>query len=418
MTETEDYIERMPTLHINAFVWIVTLLFTFVIGGFLFIKRPDTVLGNIKLIAQNQPFELLAPYTGKLVLLKHAKDSVTTFQDVAYISNPTDYYIVQKLTSLLEERNYSHIYKELNNNEIIKRFGILNSSCMELRAAIYKYITFYEKSLYKENKRQLETEIAVLDNQINLQVNSLKIEQANIKVTALSFKEDSLLYTKKAITKTEFDRSFKTLLAQKEQYIETENNLLSYKREKATRELKLHELLVDNINNTETLQQEVERSITMLQNDIQVWRRQYVITSPIDGRLEVITSIEDKQIVKQDLPVIRILPTSSKIVGQILFTSKESGEVKDSSLVKIYLDSYSESQNGYLSGYITDISPSVYTIQDGESFHSAKVHINFNRQPYFHSKFQFAHGMTGRVEIIVKEKSMLMQILNIISANT
>ena len=155
----------------------------------------------------------------------------------------------------------------------------------------------------------------------------------------------------------------------------------------------------------------------MLQNDIETWRKQYVITSPIDGMLEIVTSVEDRQIVTQDSPVLRVLPTNKNIMGQMLFTSKEAGEIQDNIPIKIYLDSYPKSQNGYLSGHISDISSSVYIVQDGESFHSAKARIDFDKRPNFHGKFQFVHGMTGQVEIIVKKKNLLMQILNIISSN-
>ena len=51
MTTTEDYIENMPTKSANLFVWAVTVLFVIVLAGFLLIKQPDVVTGNIRLIA-------------------------------------------------------------------------------------------------------------------------------------------------------------------------------------------------------------------------------------------------------------------------------------------------------------------------------------------------------------------------------
>lgn len=414
----EDYINSIPNNYINIFTGLVVLLFTIVLSGFLTVKRPDIVLGNIKLIAHNQPFELLAPYTGKLMLLKHSNDSINMAQDIAYIANPTDYQTVNKLNEILEKRDFNFIYKHLCNNEFAKKFGVLNSSCMKLRTAIYEYNTFRDKSLFEENKHQIEEEITTLKEQITLQNNYLKIRTTSLAISESCFKEDSALFRNNAITQSDFYRSYRSLLTQKEQLIEAENTLLAYSKEKASKELKLQELLTENSNNINILEQEVEQFISMLQNDIEIWRKQYVISSPITGKLEIISSIEDKQIVKKDLPILRILPINKNIIGQILFTSKQAGEIQDKAAIKIYLDSYSDTQNGYLSGYISDISSSVYTVQDGQSFHSAKAYINFNEQPYFHGKFQFAHGMTGRVEIVIKKKNILMQILNIISSNT
>lgn len=105
MTTTEDYIENMPTKSANLFVWTVTVLFVIVLAGFLLIKQPDVVTGNIRLIAHNQPFELLAPHTGKLMLLKYTNDSVCSSQDIAYISNSADYHTMDSLAMLWEKEN-------------------------------------------------------------------------------------------------------------------------------------------------------------------------------------------------------------------------------------------------------------------------------------------------------------------------
>lgn len=417
METDNNYVDDIPSKFINLFILIVITLFIVTLIGLLIIKQPDIVSGNIKLIAHSVPFELPAPHTGKLVLLKHNNDSVHTSQDIAYISNSTEYDIVKKISILLEKRDYFSIYETLQNNSLVKQTGTLSNSCMNLRSEIYKYSTFYDKSLYEESRGQLEMEIATLKAQIDLHLDCLKIEEKTLKTTFSNFNEDSLLYEQKAITKVDFDRSFKVLLAQQKQFIEAKNALLTYQKEKNAKELKLQELTIDNMNNTETLQQNVERTISILQNEIEIWRKQYVITSPIDGKLEVISPIESNQIVSEGLAIFRILPINKDIIGQILFTSRDAGDIKDKSLVKIYLDSYPEAQNGYLAGYISDLSSSVYIVQSGESFHSAKVHINFNKQPNFYGKFRFTHNMTGRADIIIKKKNILAQIMNVISSN-
>ena len=120
MTERDNCIDKMPTRNINIFVCIVIILFTIVLSGFLLVKRPDIVIGNIKLIAHNQPFELLAPHTGELMLLTRTQDSVYSSQNIAYISNSTDYQTVENLINVLEKRDYSYIYKELNDYKTVK----------------------------------------------------------------------------------------------------------------------------------------------------------------------------------------------------------------------------------------------------------------------------------------------------------
>ena len=109
MTETENFIEKIPTRSINAFVWVVVILFSIALCGFVLIERPDIVSGQIKLVANNQPFELLAPQTGTLILLKQPNDSVCSRQDIAYILNPTDYNVVSNLAVALNEIGRAHV---------------------------------------------------------------------------------------------------------------------------------------------------------------------------------------------------------------------------------------------------------------------------------------------------------------------
>lgn len=417
MTETENFMEKIPTRSMNAFVWVIVILFSIVLCGFVLVERPDIVSGKIKLVATNQPFELLAPQTGTFILLKQSNDSVSAGQDIAYMLNPTDYNVVSNLVVALNERNYHYIYNQLKDDQVVKKLGVLSSSCMNLRSIIYKYLTFNDKSLFEENKLQLESEIATLNKQIDLKEQFLDVGHSTIKVTQSGFREDSMLYVKGAITKTDYERSYKMLLSQKEHFLEAENALLTYNREKMNKVLKMNELSVDNGNSRETLQQEVEQAISSLQNDIQLWCKQYIISSPIDGKMELIATVEEKQFVKQDAPVIRVLPNNRDVVGQVMITTKESNGIHEKSLVKVYLDSYPDAQNGCFLGYVSNISSSVYTAQTGESFYWAKVHIDFKKQPSFHGNFQFVHGMTGRVEIIIKEKNLMTQILNVISSN-
>ena len=68
----------------------------------------------------------------------------------------------------------------------------------------------------------------------------------------------------------------------------------------------------------------MEQAISSLQNDIELWRKQYIISSPIDGRMELIATVEEKQFIKQDAPVIRILPN----IGDVVHHPKRSSEAK------------------------------------------------------------------------------------------
>ena len=149
-----------------------------------------------------------------------------------------------------------------------------------------------------------------------------------------------------------------------------------------------------------------------LLNSCEQWILNNAVVAPVKGILELSNFVENNHYLPANAEIGKILPQQTKLRGLMYFPSKGAGKVNLNSTLKIYPDDYPEFENGYLIGYIVNISASAYTNPNGNSFYQADVIIDPDNQPFFISNFSYRHNMSGKVEIILSNKRLLFQIFN------
>jgi len=92
----------MKTLeYTKLFIFLPLLLLLVVFLVALFLRQPKIANGTIRLISQNQPYELLSPQNGKLILLHKLDEHINKMSEIAYIHNSVEYGIVQMLQNTI-----------------------------------------------------------------------------------------------------------------------------------------------------------------------------------------------------------------------------------------------------------------------------------------------------------------------------
>lgn len=91
---------------VNYLLLISALLLLCVLALALLVKHPRTVEGRIVLVANSRTYELLAPQTGRLVLLSCPTDTVWQNADIAYVFKSCNYQAVSTVQNLLTAGNW------------------------------------------------------------------------------------------------------------------------------------------------------------------------------------------------------------------------------------------------------------------------------------------------------------------------
>ncbi len=400
------------TLLLSAFLLLAVLIMA------IMIKRPNTVDGNITMVSNCRPYEMYAPQTGKLVLLRQPGDTIERNADMAYIHKSICYNSVVPIYKAVRSRNLECIYSCLCDTSITNGVGDLAEECGELKLSLYQWSNFDRVNLLQAKANLMIAKDSAFSSQYRIETEVFNYESTVECQMDLTCYEDSVLFRQGHISRTQLNQSAKEALSQKHKVETIKSSMLTLRHDMTQNMLELDNLIEELTIKREVLRQDIEAKVSNLLSAIEIWRSQNVIVAPQSGRFELFPNVSDGQMVMSGAHVIRSMPFDEGMLkGDMLFDLKESGTLRGGEHVKITLDSYPSNQYGYLMGIVERYS-SVYTEQSSmSSLRSACVSVDMNDQPFWWTNLDYVHGMTGKAEIIVEEKSLLERMLNFIVVN-
>lgn len=385
----------------------------------LIVRYPHTIEGQIVLISNSRPYEMLTPQSGKLVLLQAQGDTINRDTDIAYIFKSCDYYSAIKLFEVVKTRNLENVYSCLCDTSITNNIGDISAICNELRLLLYQLFNFETINQIRNRVDMMASKDSIYRDQFNIERQILNYESIVERQIDTMCQEDSILFLNGDISKIQLEQSIRNQLEQKHKIQTLKSTMLSLRQDIFQNKFEMNTYVEEMKVKKAMLCQEVMSKIYDLQSTIEIWRSQSVIVAPHDGYFELFPNISDGQMVVSGIQVIRTIPFDDGLLqGEILFDSKESGPLQGNEEVKITMDSYPSSQYGYLKGNVVSYSSSVYSdVKTMSSLRMANVSIDMKNQPYWWTNLNYVHGMTGKAEIIVEDRSLLEQIFNFIIVN-
>ncbi len=389
-----------------------------VISMAILIKRPNTVDGRITMVSNCRPYEMFAPQSGRLILLRLPGDTIEVDEDMAYIHKSIDYNSITPIYEAVKTRDLNRVYSCLCDTSITNGVGELAEECGNLRLAIYQWLNFDRVNQLQGKVNLMMAKDSAFCSQYQIETEILNYESVAECQTNLTCHEDSVLFSEGHISKTQLIQSEREALSQRHKVETIKSSMLSLGHEMFQNRLELDNLVEELSIKKDVLRQDIEAKLSNLLSAIEIWRSQYVISAPQSGCFELFPNVTDGQMIMSGVHVIRSMTLESgNLKGDMLFDLKESGDLRGGEPVKITLDSYPSNQYGYLMGVVERYS-SVYSEQSSmSSLRSACVSVDLSNQPYWWTELNYVHGMTGKAEIIVEDKSLLERMLNFIVVN-
>ena len=418
MNDNSDVRIAKPHRMIGCTLLLSASLLLAVLFIAIMVKRPNTVDGNVTMVSNCRPYEMIAPQTGKLILLRPPGDTIERGIDMAYIYKSICYNSIASIYEAVKSRNLECIYSCLCDTSITNGTGDLAVECGELRLALYQWLNFDRVNQLQAKVNLMKAKDSAFCGQYRIETEIFNYESVAECQMDLTCHEDSLLFRQGHISRTQLNQSAKEALSQKHKVETIKSSMLTLRHDMTQNMLELDNLIDELTIKRDVLRQDIEAKVSNLLSAIEIWRSQNVIVAPQSGRFELFPNVSDGQMVMSGVHVIRSLPfDDGKLKGDMLFDLKESGNLKGGESVKITLDSYPSSQYGYLLGVVEHYS-SVFTDQSSMShLRSACVSVDMSNQPYWWTDLNYVHGMTGKAEIIVEDKSLLERMLNFIVVN-
>jgi multidrug resistance efflux pump len=407
---TEEVNEILSATPKWIFRWGITVIFILIVVGIslsYFIRYPDILIAKLTLTTLNPPITLLAKNEGKLTeLFVKNNDTLSTNKIIAVIENTANYKDVlaleKSLLFLMDKLNKqdtlttASIKDSLNVGELTPAYLTALKSLKE--AKIYTFLNPYIKqiALLKKDLISYASLAAKYQKQENINTEQLKL-------TETDYKRDKKLVEDKAISAREFE-------AKKKEYLSALNNNEQSKITSSNAQLQINsieksilQLQLQDYQEQAKIKNELMQSIKTLNTELNNWKQNYLIISPVNGKVSFFNVWAVNQNIKQGDELFAIIPNQTQVfIGKCSLPITNSGKLSIGQKVNIKLDNYPFNENGMLLGTVSNISQ----VPNKDNY-VVDINLSNGLTTSYNKTLIYKEQMTGTAEIITKNSSLM-----------
>lgn len=412
--EVQDIIDRMPnkfSRYVTYFViFLVVFLFLF---GFL-IRYPDVVTGQITINNTSQSVKLVANSSGKIHLFSDKFISeVEENQPIAYIQNTVSYDSIIRIKTLLT--NFLSLEKA---TEILEKLP--NKITLgELTSSYYEFLSNVEQLKLYEMEQPLELQIANLEKTYQKQLEEIQVFRKRLNLdkdyytfAKKSHQRDSVLYTKKVYAEAEMDKSDMSLLQTRNNFISNQGNLVAMEKQTEQTANSIKELKTQKTLKYKEMEINIITSYNRFMENLNTWEHQYIIKSPIKGKLQTLNFWAENQFIQSGTEVFAVVPTQEEIFGQMLLPTSGAGKVQVGQEVVVKLDDFPYLEYGSVRGTVESISISKkqeQTSQGNVEAYLVLVRFDNGLKTNYGEYIKTNKATSGLGEIITKDRQLIQR---------
>lgn len=404
---------RPKTLHWVLMAFLVTITLFLIWASIAKIDEIARGSGKVVPNGQNQVVQNLEGGIVSEILIKEG-DFVEKDQILIKISN-------EKSNSTAASNELKSFYLQAQ----IKRLeSVLKKEPFVFEASDNKDLQDFlknENELYLTNKKQLESKIMILKEQIRQKENELK--DARQTINHMKFSVDAI------------SKEVEMTKPMVEKGIRSQVDFLKLQREQSDARQKLQSVVLSiskidseileinkkidetyQINDSET-RQKLNEIITSLRdleaNSIastdQVFRT--IVKAPSNGIVQKLHINTIGGSVKPAQDLIEIVPTDYKLIVEVKLLPKDIAFIYHGQKAIVKFSAYDFSIYGGLDGHVINISPDTITEKDDKTYYLVRIETEKNFIGDKEKSMKIIPGMVADVDIITGKKTILDYIL-------
>lgn len=247
--------------------------------------------------------------------------------------------------------------------------------------------------------------------QVSASIRQLSLSLERTKLSGKNWERDSSLYSQKAISASEVERSRKEWLEAINQYENqyTSFNNLNIQVEQA--EQTIFDLEEERSKGIRDFHRSIKSKLDNLRSSASAWEKSYLLKSPVEGRISLSKFWDKNQNIGIGEVVATVIPSGeTKVIGKIYIPVHGAGKVKIGQKVNVKIDNYPYLEYGMVTDSVEGISE-VPAVIDNKTVYI--VTVQFPRKLVTGYKIEIPSNeeMTGVAEIITTDISVLKRII-------
>ena len=411
--EVQDIIERMPTRWCSLAAFIMFILVCVLTALSFLISYPDTIDGEITITGVSAPVRLLSSADGKLHLIAPTNKQIANGAIIAYIENGATFKDIVSLKRSLKE------------NKIILS-NTLNLG--ELGNAYNSYVVAAQHWYHLSHSKRYETMRMSLEKHINASksiseqlLQNLKIKAQVRKNIQEEFTRDSILAKQYIVTNSELSKSQNSYLNQIENESYLHNTLLEKEAEISNSQTEIAKSHIEEEEQVEEAYVDMMSKRNILQSELQLWEKKYLIKAPMDGRLDYLGFWRENVYVLAGTELFSVVPQRNNVIGEAFIPSVGAGKVRIGQNANVKLNDYPYDEFGLLKGIVKSISRVTNKTSAKNSVtetYRVQIILPNGLTSNFGNTLHLNFDSKGTVEIVTKNKHLIERLFDNLKAIT
>lgn len=402
------YLKREPHWWLRYGMLLVFGFFILLLILAMAIPYPDTLTAKAILQTERPSATIRAKETHRIKQLwVNAGDTVHQGELLALLENTASLTDIQQLKQHLEEetafQGNSSTYSE-EQRTLQLGAGMQSAFQQYVRTAQDVSRERYQNNdslLTLDWQQRLAQAQAALERHRGL----LQISMQNKALAQKTFDRFQGLHGKGVISDQEMESRQKEYLTAVRQWQRTELELQRLQAQMS--QLRSEELLAKNAVSNGSAQRTINRDMARQQlwTAIQNWEEQYLLKSPIQGRVALTGVWKANQYIGKGQPVLTIVPLDSQDwFARCTVPLRNAGKLKKGQKVRIELENYPSREWGFLQGHVHAVAEVPI---DGH--YTVWVTLN-DQETSFGLPPVLAQLMEGQAKIVLEDTSLLERI--------
>lgn len=410
--EVREIMGQIPGWIVRWGLSVVFGVFVVIVIGSYFLKYPETITAPVVITTINPPVELICKVSGKIQKLTVADEQqVNAGALIAVIENTGNFDDYLLLKAEMERIGQPGDWREIvmaGDNTMMLSLGDMQSSYEQFRKNWNSFRNYLLMRYINQKIELLRNQIVKENEYLQVLRQQQSIQETDFQLSKKRVNKDSAVYITGGLSEKEFEN-------EKQQLLQKESALKGFEASRKSAESSIISLK-QNILELQ-LQEEKEISQYILSLDesrqnletiIRKWEEQYLVTSPINGKINLSKFWSENQAVNAGDRLATVIPEEeTKVVGRTMLPRAGFGKVEKGQKVQIKLNGFPYMEYGMLTGYIRSISE----IPENEGY-LAEIELPWGMLSNYSQKLRFIHEMDGTAVIITDEKRMISRFIN------
>ncbi len=355
------------------------------------------------LTGETPPASIVAKTNGRIKeIYIEDNQQVKANEYLAVLENPAStndlLLLKNNLEKLIQTADYSIDFQK---QEL--KLGTVQNVYASFIRSFNSYRKFMELNYYPQKIAAIEERITQYSEQYqNLQRQQNITEQQHV-IAGNLFQRDSSLYLQKVISQEEVEKSKNDYL---QNHLSLENSRSTIKNLQIQIS-QLRESLLDTEQQYADTKNQLELELStlagQLQNEINTWEMNFVLISPMDGKVTFVGYWSENQNVTAGETVFSIISEQkNNFTGKAQLPIMRSGKVKKGQPVNIRFLNYPDNEFGMVRGEVSNIS--LVPIKD---YYMVEISLPNGLLTTYKKELPFSQEMTANIEIITEDMRLI-----------